>query len=106
MKGRMEVDVAPAGDSDPAGASRPGASSDSASASRPTAAAGPAGGSSPRRAASTAAPGAPSRTVEPRPETKQRPASRRSDTGNPDGAPEQAALRLETVDDSGKRELR
>ena len=63
MKGRMEVDVAPAGDSDPAGASRPGASSDSASASRPTAAAGPAGGSSPRRAASTAAPGAPSRTV-------------------------------------------
>ncbi len=106
MKGRMEVDVAPAGDSDPAGASRPGASSDSASASRPTAAAGPAGGSSPRRAASTAAPGAPSRTVEPRPETKQRPASRRSDTGNPDGAPEQAALRLETLDDSGKRELR
>ncbi|MDE6827234.1 MAG: LPS export ABC transporter periplasmic protein LptC, partial [Alistipes sp.] len=43
MKGRMEVDVAPAGDSDPAGASRPGASSDSASASRPTAAAGPSG---------------------------------------------------------------
>lgn len=106
MKGRMEVDVAPAGDSDPAGASRPGASSDSASASRPTAAAGPAGGSSPRRAASTAAPGAPSRTVEPRPKTKQRPASRRSDTGNPDGAPEQAALRLETLDDPGKRELR
>jgi len=106
MKGRMEVDVAPADDSDPAGASRPGASSDSASASRPTAAAGPAGGSSPRRAASTAAPGAPSRTVEPRPETNQLPASRRSDTGNPDGAPEQAALRLETVDDPGKRELR
>ncbi len=106
MKGRMEVDVAPAGDSDPAGASRPGASSDSASASRPTAAAGPAGGSSPRRAASMAAPGAPSRTVEPRPETKLRPASRRSDIGNPDGAPEQAALRLETVDDPGKRELR
>ena len=71
MKGRMEVDVAPAGDSDPAGASRPGASSDSASASRPTAAAGPAGGSSPRRAASTAAPGAPSRTVEPRPEDRK-----------------------------------
>lgn len=109
MKGRMEVDVAPAGDSDSAGASRPGAPSGSASASRPTAASGPAGAggsSSPRRSASTTAPGALSRTVEPRPETRQRSASRRSDTGNPNGAPEQAPLRLETVDDSGKRELR
>ncbi len=108
MKGRMEVDVAPAGDSDPAGVSRPGTPSGSASASRPTAASGPAGagGSSPRQSASTTAPGAPSSMVEPRPETKQRPASRRSDTGNLNGAPEQAALRLETVDDSGKRELR